>query len=299
MKRYNTLNDYLRSKFGTKTGKVSINAGLSCPNRDNGGKGCLFCTDSGGSEFSGDCHKSITQQTEEGKTVNERKWSASRHIAYFQNFSNTYANPSVLSDLYEEALAVPGIAGIAIATRPDCLGDDVMGLLEGLNKRTFLWLELGLQTSSEDTAKLINRGYENSVFEEAMSGLEKAGIKTVVHLIAGLPGENKGDFIRSVKYINGFNPWGVKLHNIYIQRNSPLYEYSILNKFTPLEMDEYIDWVTDAIMHLGKDIIIHRLTGDPDKSMLIAPAWIKHKLRVISEIDRVLGIKGGSQGCLA
>lgn len=298
MKRYNTLSSYFKKIYGGKTAKISVNAGFSCPNRLNGGEGCLFCTDSGGSEFSGNSKMSIELQISEGKKKIADKWSPVNYIAYFQNFSNTFEDSEKLRELYDKALKMEEIVGIAIATRPDCFNNEILNLLDEYNKKTFVWIELGLQTSSEETANLVNRGYSNKIFEDTVDKLRKRNIKFVVHLIAGLPGEKKDDFIESVKYINSFKPWGIKFHNIYIQINSPLYEYSKKTGFNVLEMDEYIDWVTDAIMHLDKDIIIHRLTGDPDRKKLVQPQWIRNKLRVLSEIDRVLCKKGGEQGCL-
>lgn len=298
MKRYNTLNNYLKDTFNGKIAKISINAGFSCPNRENGGMGCLFCTDSGGSEFSGDIERTITDQITEGKKMIAEKWDCKGFIVFFQNFSNTFASPDILRARYNEALEQENVIGIAIATRPDCFSEEIYELLEEYNSRTFLWIELGLQTSSELTSEIIEKGYENSVFEKAIQELRKRNINFVIHLIAGLPGECKRDFLDSIEYINKFKPWGIKLHNIYIQKNSRLFEYSQRTGFQVLEMKEYIDWVTDALMYLDKDVIVHRLTGDPDRKLLVAPDWIRHKMRVLSEIDRVMILKNGRQGCL-
>ncbi len=297
MKKYNALNEYLTANFGGKIGKISIDAGFSCPNRENGGKGCLFCTDSGGSEFSGNRLSSIERQISDGKRIVAEKWNCRAYIAYFQNFSNTYGEPAVLKEKYEEALKQQDIVGLAIATRPDCFTEEIFDLLGDINKKTFLWVELGFQTSNESTAILINRGYSNDIYEKTMNELNRRNIKAVIHLIAGLPGENKENFLSSIKYINKFNPWGVKLHNIYIQKNSDLHEFCMNTGFKTLGLSEYVDWVTDALMYLNEETVIHRITGDPDKSKLVEPAWIKHKLKVLSEIDRVLGIKRGKQGC--
>ncbi|MBN1623887.1 MAG: TIGR01212 family radical SAM protein [Clostridia bacterium] len=298
MKRYKTLNNYLKGIFKGKIAKIPINAGFSCPNRENGGRGCLFCSDSGGSEFSGDIEKTITEQIVNGKKMIADKWDCSGFISFFQNFSNTFANTDILRARYNEAIEQENIVGIAVATRPDCFSEEIYDLLEEYNRKTFLWIELGLQTSSESTAELIERGYGNDVFENTIRELKKRNIKTVIHLIAGLPGEDKRDFLDSIKYINNFKPWGIKLHNIYIQKNSRLFEYSQGTGFQVLKMEEYIDWVTDALMYLDKDVIVHRLTGDPDRKLLVAPDWIRHKLKVLSEIDRVMILKNATQGCL-
>jgi len=297
-KRYRTLSKELCKIFGGKTAKICINAGFSCPNRERNGEGCLFCSESGGAGFSNNVSLSIKEQINNGKKLLAGKWNPIGYIAYFQNYSNTYAVPAVLRKRYEEALSMDGIVGLAVATRPDCLGNEVLDLLEEYNERTFLWIEMGLQTSNRNTAELVNRGYENHIYEKAVFELEKRNINHVVHLIAGLPGEKKSDFIESVRYINKYRPWGIKFHNIYIQRNSPLYSYSLSNDFKVLTLEQYTDWVTDAIMNLNKTTIIHRLTGDPDRRLLHEPVWIKNKLRVLSEIDRALKEKNGFQGTL-
>lgn len=284
----NSLSAYLKEVFDGKIAKICIDGGFSCPNRENGGKGCLFCTDSGSGEFTQNRNDTIRKQIENGKKELVGKWKSKGYIAYFQNFTNTYESPDYLNEVYSQAIASEGIVGLAVATRPDCMEPEIIEILDNYNKRTFLWIELGLQTSNENTASLINRGYKNEIFEKAVFELKSRGIKFVVHLIAGLPGENKEMFLESVKYVNSFSPWGIKFHSIYIQNNSPLWEYSIINNFEPLEMYEYIDWVTDAVLILNKNIIIHRLTGDPDKKRLIKPNWQKNKLKVISEIKRVL-----------
>lgn len=283
-----TLSNYLKLKFGGKVAKISIDAGFSCPNRRNGGTGCLFCTDEGAGEFGGDKAKSITEQIKDGKIIMDKKWKNFGYIAYFQNFSNTYDSVEMLKNIYDEALRNKDILGLAIATRPDCFSKEIFDLLKSYNEKTLLWIELGFQTSNENTAKMINRGYSNAVFENTIKRLHSYNIKTVVHLIGGLPGESKEDFIESAHFLNKLKPWGVKLHSIYIQNNSPLYEYSVKTGFIPLDMETYIDWVTDSLQILDKKIVIHRVTGDPDKRKLVKPLWQKNKLRVLSEINRVL-----------
>jgi hypothetical protein len=230
---------------------------------------------------------SITRQLAEGKQIMDGKWNNTAYIAYFQNYTNTYGNPEKLQEAYDEALSFPGVCGIAIATRPDCIPDNILELLEEYNNKTFLWIELGLQTSNQRTADMINRGYQNDVFTDAFKRLHARGIKTVVHLIAGLPGEKKNDFLESVKFVNDLSPWGIKFHSIFIQRNSPLYKFSLNHGFEPLDMYSYIDWLTDGLLLLNDNVVLHRLTGDPDKKMLHKPQWQKDKLRVLSEIRRI------------
>ncbi len=282
------LSNYLKLKFRGKVAKISIDGCFSCPNRGNGGTGCLFCTDEGAGEFSGDRKKSITEQIHDGKIIMDRKWKNIGYIVYFQSFSNTYDSIEHLKEKYDEALQCEGILGLAIATRPDCFSKEIFKLLKSYNKKTFIWVELGFQTSNEITAKIINRGYENTVIKHTIKNLHSYNIKTVVHLIGGLPEESKEDFINSIHYVNKLQPWGVKLHSIYIQSNSPLHEYSIRTGFEPLDMESYFDWVTDALQVFDNKIVIHRVTGDPDKKKLVKPLWQKNKLRVLSEIKRVL-----------
>lgn len=291
MDKHKYLSQFLKENFGGKVAKISIDGGFTCPNRIAGGEGCLFCTEKGAGEFSGDSGKSISCQIAEGRAIMDKKWKNIGYIAYFQNYTNTYSDVRRLKKLYDEALSCEKVLGLAIATRPDCLGNDVLDLLDYYNKKTFLWIELGLQTSNPNTADIINRGYDNDVFEDSIHKLHKLGIRTVVHLIGGLPGEKKKQFLESVHYINKIRPWGIKFHSIYIQKNSPLYQFSDQTGFEPLEMHEYIDWVTDGLMILNKKVIVHRLTGDPDKKLLVKPMWQKDKLKVLSEIKRIFELK--------
>ncbi|MBN2853168.1 MAG: TIGR01212 family radical SAM protein [Clostridia bacterium] len=296
MKRYNTLNDYLKKRFKGKIAKVCIDGGFSCPNRENSKTGCLFCTEEGAGEFTGNRLKSITIQIEEQKRIITSKWKADGYIAFFQNFTNTYAAEDTLRIKYEEALNCEGVVGLAIATRPDCLNEGIMKLLSELNKRTFLWIELGFQTSNENTSLLINRGYENKIFESAVNTLSELDILTVVHLIAGLPGESKQDFMNSIKYISKFKIWGVKLHSLYIQSNSPMKKYHEIHQFNLLTLNTYIEYVCDALEKLSPDMVVHRLTGDGKKELLIGPVWSLNKLKVLSSIDQEMIRRDSYQG---
>ncbi|MFO7612016.1 MAG: TIGR01212 family radical SAM protein [Clostridia bacterium] len=294
MEGFKTLSEYFKDEFGYKIAKIGINAGFSCPNRDNGSGGCLFCTDAGAGEFAGNPELSISEQIAAGKKTYASKWNCGGYIAYFQSFSNTYAPLHILRSKFNEAIDSEGIIGMAIATRPDCIDESVAHLLGQYNKRTFLWIELGFQTSNENTASLINRGYSNKVFDNAVELLQNEGIRIVVHLIAGLPGEGKKEFLESVKYVDGMKPWGIKLHSIYIQSNSRLAEYSLDTGFEPLPMGDYIDYISDAMILLDKNTILHRLTGDPDRRLLVKPFWACDKLRVLSGIARAVSLKSTS-----
>lgn len=278
------VSDYLKDRFGGRIAKVCVDGGFTCPNREDGRQGCLFCTDAGAGDFSGDRFESIRSQFLEGRRIMDRKWQNAGYIVYFQNFTNTYAHPKILEDKYAEALECPDVKGLAIATRPDCLGEEVMEVLKRFNGKTFLWLELGFQTADEETANLINRGYGNEVFDDALRKLKSAGIKTVAHLMAGLPGETKMDFLNSVEYVNRLMPWGVKFHCTYIQKNSPLYAYSLKTGYRPPGMGEYVDAVSDALLMIDKRMVVHRLTGDPDRNTVHEPLWACDKLRVLSMI---------------
>jgi radical SAM protein (TIGR01212 family) len=297
-KRYHSLDYEFKKLFGTKTIKLSLDGGFTCPNRDGtvGNRGCIFCGEEGSGEFAAQRCLNIGQQIESQKQLLSKKWPKGKYIAYFQNFTNTYSTCEDLRIKYEEAISKDDMVGLAIATRPDCLPLEVLNLLKELNKKTFLWVELGLQTIHEDTAKFIRRGYDLSVYENAINELKKRGIRVVTHLIFGLPGENKENTLDSVKYIAETNTWGVKFHLLYIQRGTDLYEYYKKHPFRVLEQDEYIDLVCDAIELLPEDMVIHRLTGDGKKELLVEPRWSLDKLRVLSGIDMELKNRNSFQG---
>lgn len=296
MQRYNDLSTYIKNTFGEKILKVSIDAGFTCPNRLNGKGGCIFCGDEGAGEFAGSRRLSITEQIDSQINFLKHKSESDKYIAYFQSFTNTFAPVEVLRKKYYEALSHPNIVGISIATRPDCIDEDIRNLLAEISKQYETWVELGFQTSNEETAKIINRGYENSVFKEQVLLLHNRGIKTIAHIIFGLPFEKHRDYMNTVKYINGLPIWGVKFHSLYIYGDSPLYNYYLNTMFKIIEMDEYIDAVCDAIHLLRKDIIIHRITGDPDKNKLFKPLWPRDKIKVIGNINKELKKRNIFQG---
>lgn len=299
-KPYHSLDFYLRQKFGEKVFKVSLDGGFTCPNRDGtlSKKGCIFCSGRGSGDFTPSANLSITDQFIEGRTLLKKKWSSEKYIAYFQAFTNTYGPIEELRTKYEEAIALPGVVGIAIATRPDCLDEAVLDLLDEMNRKTYLWVELGLQTVHETTASFIQRSYPLSNFNEAVRNLSKRNIETVVHLILGLPGENKADMLSSVKYISKQPLQGVKLHLLHILKNTPLEKQYEKNPFPIFTMDEYIDLVIDCLELLPPHMVIHRMTGDGPKALLIAPFWSKNKRAVLNGIHKRLKERNTWQGKL-
>jgi radical SAM protein (TIGR01212 family) len=297
-KRFNSLSYQLKNIFGEKIMKVSLDAGFTCPNRDGtlSNSGCIFCNETGSGDFAGTRGKDINQQIEEQIDLLKNKFPDGKYIAYFQNFTNTYGEVDYLRKIFTEALAHPKIIGLAIATRPDCLGNDVLELLEELNKRTFLWLELGLQTTNDETAAFINRGYPLKTFDESVKNLNSLGIKTVAHLIVGLPGESIDDMLESVKHISDIGVWGVKFHLLHIIKDTSLYEYYQNSPFKLPEMDEYVDIVVNLISYLNPEVVIHRLTGDGNRSTLFAPLWSLNKKTVLNKINRELKLRDIVQG---
>ncbi len=286
---FNAIGPYLQKKFGGRVAKLSIDGGFTCPNRDGtkGVGGCIYCSDDGGGHYASD----ITGQME----LLSHKWPESKYIVYFQSYTNTYGPADILRKKYEEALARPDVVGLAIATRPDCLPPDVIELLKELSRRTYLWVELGLQTIHDSTALLINRGYPLNVFDEAMDRLKDAGIPAVVHLIFGLPGETHSDMIASVDYVAAKKPFGMKFHQLYIMKGTKAAEY-YPERLRVLEKDEYISLVVNSIERLPQDITIHRVTGDPPASDLIAPLWSLDKRSVLNGIQKEFKRRGSFQG---
>ena len=297
-KPYRSLNAYYREIFGRKTAKISLDGGFTCPNRDGtcGERGCLFCSAGGSGDFAENAALSITEQIEKGKKQTADKWKDPAYVAYFQAFSNTYAPVAELRRIYEEALACDGVEGISIATRSDCLPDDVLDLLEELNRKTKLWVELGLQTADEASAKNIRRGYPLSVFEKAVKDLAERKIPVIVHVILGLPGEDKETILRTIDCVNRLPVQGIKLQLLHVLSDSDLAEIYKNGDYTPLTKEEYIVLVGDCIAHLRKDIVIHRLTGDGDKNTLLAPLWSLRKRDVLNSIHKHLKEASIQQG---
>lgn len=286
---YLSLNRYLRDTFGEKVYKISINAGFTCPNRDGtiDTRGCIFCSRGGSGDFAESADLSITEQIEAGKSRVERKIKSGRYIAYFQAFTNTYAPINILREKFYEAIEHPDIVAISIATRPDCLGDDVIELLDELNKIKPVFVELGLQTIHEKTAEYIRRGYTLDVYDRAVEKLKKINVNIVVHLIIGLPGESREDMLESVKYVcdSGIN--GIKLQLLHILKGTDLAREYYNGRVKPLEFEEYLDIIKSCVEIIPKNIVIHRLTGDGAKKDLIAPLWSADKKRVINAINKL------------
>ena len=297
-KPYRSLNEYYREIFGRKTAKISLDGGFTCPNRDGtcGDCGCLFCSAGGSGDFAENAALSITEQVAQGKAQTSDKWKDPAYIAYFQAFTNTYAPVDELRRKYEEALACDGVEGISIATRSDCLPEDVLDLLEELNQKTKLWVELGLQTSDEDSAMRIRRGYPLSVFEKAVHDLAERNIPVVVHVILGLPGENRETILRTIECVNHLPIQGIKLQLLHVLSDSDLAEIYEAGNYTPLTKEEYIALVGDCIAHLREDIVIHRLTGDGDKNTLLAPLWSLRKRDVLNSLHKYLKENNIRQG---
>lgn len=286
----NSISTYLKREFGQKTVKLAIDGGFTCPNRD-GSKaygGCIFCSEGGGGDFASTIEDQIELLSE--------KWPKAKYLAYFQNHTNTYAPVEELREKYQKALNHPLISGIAIATRPDCIDEAVLDLLTEINKNHFLWVELGLQTIHQSTADLINRCYDLSVFDNAIKALNRRGIKTVVHLILGLPGETRADMIESVKYVCSSGAWGIKLHLLNVVKGSRMeQEYRNYNSFASIE--EYVNLVCDLIEIIPSQMVIHRLTGDAPRKILITPEWSYKKRTILNGINAELKRRGSWQGC--
>ena len=290
MKQRN-VSTYLKDKYGKKIYKVSINAGFTCPNRDGklGERGCIFCSAGGSGDFAEDSGLSISEQIEAGKRRIEKKIPSEYGlIAYFQAFTNTYAPVETLRKVYMEAAAHPEVEIISVATRPDCLSEEVLNLLSEINKIKPVWVELGLQTIHEKTAEYIRRGYPLATFDEAVGNLRKRGIETIVHVILGLPGESREDMLETVRYVGESGVQGIKLQLLHVLKNTDLAEDYLAGKFQCLTLDEYAELVKDCLEILPEDIIIHRMTGDGDKKILIAPEWSGDKKNVLNTLNRVL-----------
>lgn len=288
--KYYSLNQYLRDTFGCKVYKISINAGFTCPNRDGtlGENGCIFCSRGGSGDFAESAEKSITEQIESGKRRVEKKIKDGKYIAYFQAFTNTYAPVEVLEKKFTEAINHSDIVAISIATRPDCVPDEVIKLLEKLNKIKPVFVELGLQTIHERTAEYIRRGYSLEVYDNAVSRLKAAGINIVTHVIIGLPFETKADMLKTVDYVCKAGTDGIKLQLLHVLKGTDLAKDYESEKFEVLTLEEYIDILKACIEIIPQNVVIHRLTGDGAKKDLIAPLWSADKKNVLNTINKAL-----------
>lgn len=286
---YYSFNQYLKDTFGCKVYKISINAGFTCPNRDGtlGTRGCIFCSKGGSGDFAESSSLSVTEQIESGKQRVSKKIKSGKYIAYFQAFTNTYAPIEVLAEKYCEAINHPDIVGISIATRPDCLGEEVLTLLSEINKIKPVFVELGLQTIHEKTAEYIRRGYPLSVYDNAVKALKAAGINTVVHLIIGLPNESREEMLESVEYACKSGADGIKLQLLHILKGTDLADDYLSGKFETLSMEEYLSIIKDCVEIIPKNVVIHRLTGDGPKKDLIAPLWSADKKSVLNALNKL------------
>lgn len=294
-KKYHTLNYELTKKFNTRVFKVSLNGNFSCPNFKNN-EGCIFCSKKGSGDFAGNKNDSITKQFNDIKNILNKKWPDTKYIAYFQANTNTYANVNILKEKYEEALKIPNVVGLSIATRPDAISDECLEYLKELNKRTYLIIELGLQSMHDKTLKLINRGHDLKCFDKCVKKLKENNINVVVHIINGLPFETKEMMINTVKHLNKLKIDGIKIHMLHILKDTKLEDYYTKTNFHILTKKEYIDIVCSQIEELNEKIVIHRLTGDAKKEDLIEPLWTLKKVSVLNDIDKELKKRGTYQG---
>ena len=297
-KRYHTFDYYLKNKYKEKVFKVSLNAGFSCPNRDGklGYGGCTFCSNLGGGENGGDIHEDLDVQFNKLKDILHLKWPIAKYIPYFQAFSNTYAPINILKEIYEPFIYKEDVVALAIATRADCLDDDVIDYLADISKRIDLWVEIGLQTSNDETAKLINRGYDYHVFVDSVNKLRKHNINVTVHIINGLPNETKEMMINTVKEINKLDIQGIKIHSLNILKNSIMGNEFYDKPFKILSRNDYIDVVIKQLENLRKEIVVQRLTSDPIKENLIAPSWNTDKIQLLNDIDKEMASRDTYQG---
>ena len=300
-KRYHTLDYYYKNRFHEKVFKVSLNAGFSCPNIDGkvGYGGCIYCSKTGSGEFAGNKEDSLEKQFLEIKNMMLKKWPKAKYIGYFQARTNTYAPVNELKKMYEKILSQENVIGINIATRPDAISDECLDYLEELNKKTYLTIELGLQTTKEETTKLINRCHSLQCFEDMVKKLRERNIDVVVHIINGLPYETKKDMLNTVKYLNKLDIQGIKIHMLSITKDTPIEKMYQEEKFKLLSKEEYIDIVVDQLELLREEIVIHRITGDPKLDELIEPTWLTKKFCVLNDIDKEMVRRDTYQGIKA
>ncbi len=297
-KRYYTLDYYYKEKYHSKVFKVSLNMGLTCPNKDGkvGFGGCIYCSKLGSGEFAGDKEKNLKEQFDEVKKQMLQKWPHAKYIAYFQANTNTYAPIDKLKKAWEEVLTYDNVIGINISTRPDSIEKECYDYLEELNKKTDLVVELGLQTIHENTTKLINRCHTLKCFEDCVKELNKRNIKVLVHIINGLPYETKEMMLETVKYLNTLEIWGVKIHMLHILKDTVLEKMYYQNKFHILTKEEYVNIVCDQLEILKENVVINRVTGDPKTEDLIEPFWLTKKFCVLNEIDKEMKRRNSYQG---
>lgn len=300
-KHYVTLNNYLRNRFGTKVFRISLNAGLSCPNRDKSPNniGCLYCSSNLSGDFAGKKEDSFTNQFNSIKKVMENKWHDGLYIAYLQAGSNTYASIETLRKIYNEVISLDEkIVVLSIATRPDCINEEIVTLLNEISKKVELWIELGFQTANDIIKDKLNIGYNNSNFEYSMRLLNDNNIPVIVHIINGLPEDTEDGMINTIKYLNQFKISGIKIHMLHILKNTPLGDIYLNKPFKVLSKDEFIDISVKQLRLLNPNVVVHRITGDPDKENLIEPTWVLKKFVVLNDIDKLMRKENYYQGDL-
>ena len=299
-KPYHSFDYMLKERFSCKIYKTALNGGMTCPNRDGtlGERGCIFCSQGGSGDFAGDRRDSITEQINKQAEKLAQKRNASAFIAYFQAYTNTYAPVEYLRKIYTEAINHPQVAAVSIGTRPDCLGPDVLALLEELNQIKPVWIELGLQTIHERTAAYIRRGYPLSCFEEAVKALRQRDLDVIVHTILGLPGESRQDILETMEYLNRRDIQGIKLQLLHVLKGTDLAQDYLEGRFSVYTMEEYLDILIDCLEHLSPNIVIHRLTGDVPKDLLMVPLWSSKKRTVLNTLHHECKIRHAYQGRL-
>lgn len=299
-KPYYSPDFYLKQEFGGKVYKLALDGGMTCPNRDGtlGTGGCIFCSGGGSGEFAEPARGSVTEQIERAKKLVAGKIKTGRYIAYFQSYTNTYAPCDYLERLFTEAISHPDIVALSIATRPDCLPEDVLALLKKLNRIKPVWVELGLQTIHESTARFIGRGYELDCFNTAVSRLKEAGLTVIVHVILGLPGESREMMLATVRYLGAMSPRadGIKLQLLHVLKGTKLAALYEAAPFPVMTLEEYASLITDCIRLLPPDMVIHRISGDGPKKLLIAPLWSGGKRTVLNYIAKTMKETGAYQG---
>ena len=297
-KRYHTFDYYLKQKYGSKVFKVSLNAGFSCPNRDGtkGVRGCAFCSSFGGGENGGNVEENLNTQFENIKKIMQLKWPNGKCIAYFQAFSNTYAPIEKLKEIYDPFFNRDDIVAISIATRADCLDDHIIDYLSSLNKKKELWIEIGLQTFNEESAKRFNRGYDNALFIDRVNMLRKHNINVTIHIINGLKGETEQHMINTSKEKKKLDIQGIKIHSLNIVKGSIWGDEYLTNPFPIMTREEYIDTVIKQLEVLREEIVIQRLTSDPIMDELIAPLWNNNKTQLLNDIDKEMVKRNTYQG---